>query len=302
MPIARKLLTLLTLTLAALPAAAQELRAKVSINHSQVQGTSSSIFENLETALTQLMNERRWTNQQYAVNERIDCTFNLTISKYTEGENTFEGTLTVQSSRPVFNSTYTTTVFNFRDATCTFTFQEFDRLEFRLDQIDNELTALMAYYAYLIIGWDMDTMAPLGGTEALRNAQTIVNGAQSFTSKGWKAFESSKNRYTIINDYLDGGMEPLRQLQYQYYRNGMDEMATNSERARASITEALQLLQTAKENKPMSSLPQLFTEIKRDELVNIYHGKGTANDKEKLYDMLMSINPSYSTYWHKLRQ
>ncbi len=292
---------LLFLSLTVVRTAAQELRAKVAVNHQSVQGTNTSVFDNLETTLNQLMNEQRWTNQQYSPNERITCSFNITINKYTEAENKFEGTLTVQSSRPVFNSTYTTTVFNFKDATFTFTFQEFDRLEFRIDQIDNELVALMAYYAYLIIGWDMDTMAPSGGTEVLRNAQTIVNNAQNLTSKGWKAFESSKNRYTIINDYLDGGMEPLRQLQYQYYRNGLDEMATNSERGRANVTEALELLKKAKENKPLSALPQLFTEIKRDELVNIYKGKGNATEKESLYELLMSINPSFSSYWHKLK-
>ncbi len=291
----------LFLSLTVVRTAAQELRAKVAVNHQSVQGTNTSVFDNLETTLNQLMNEQRWTNQQYSPNERITCSFNITINKYTEAENKFEGTLTVQSSRPVFNSTYTTTVFNFKDATFTFTFQEFDRLEFRIDQIDNELVALMAYYAYLIIGWDMDTMAPSGGTEVLRNAQTIVNNAQNLTSKGWKAFESSKNRYTIINDYLDGGMEPLRQLQYQYYRNGLDEMATNSERGRANVTEALELLKKAKENKPLSALPQLFTEIKRDELVNIYKGKGNATEKESLYELLMSINPSFSSYWHKLK-
>ncbi len=281
---------------------AQELNAKVVINHQKVQGTSTSVFENLETVLNQLMNERHWTNQQYAPHERIACSFNITINKYTEGENKFECTLTVQSSRPVYNSSYTTTVFNFQDPSFNFTFQEFDQLDFRLDQIDNELTALMAYYAYLIIGWDMDTMSPMGGTEALRNAQTIVNGAQNFTNKGWKAFESNKNRYTIINDYLDGGLETFRQLQYQYYRNGMDEMASNADRGRANITTALDLLKASKENKPLSSLPQLFTEIKRDELVNIYKGKGTANEKEAIYEMLMGINPSQSSYWRKIKE
>lgn len=302
MPNICRLLTFCLLAASGLGVTAQELNAKVAVNHQKVQGTSTSIFENLQTSLNQLMNEFHWTNQQYAPHERIACSFNITVNQYTESENKFDCTLTVQSSRPIFNSTYTSTVFNFQDAAFSFTFQEFDQLEFRLDQIDNELTALMAYYAYLIIGWDLDTMSPLGGAEALRNAQTIVNGAQSFTSKGWKAFEGNKNRYALINDYLDGGLETLRQLQYQYYRNGMDEMATNAERGRANITTALELLKKAKEDKPMSSLPQLFTEIKRDELVNIYKGKGTANEKEAIYEMLMSINPSQSNYWRRIRQ
>lgn len=301
MQILPRLLTL-ALVLAPAAAAAQELNAKVTINSQKVQGTSTSVFETLETALTQLMNERHWTNQQYAPSERIACTFNITVNQYTEDENKFSCTLTVQSSRPVYNSSYTTTVFSFQDANFTFTYQEFDQLEFRIDQIDNELTALMAYYAYLIIGWDLDTMSPQGGTDVLRNAQTIVNGAQSLSSKGWKSSDGNKTRYTIITDYLDGGLASFRQLQYQYYRNGMDEMATNTERARAAITESLDLLKKAKADKPMSSLPQLFTEIKRDELVNIYKGKGTQNEKEPVYQMLMSLNPSQSSYWRRIRQ
>ncbi len=280
---------------------AQELDARVSINHQQVQGTSTSVFENLETSLMEFINERQWTNMQYKPSERISCNFNITVSKYIEAENKFECSLYIQSSRPVFNSTYTTTVFSIKDPNFNFTYQEFDKLDFRPDVIDNDLTAMIGYYVYLLIGLDLDTMSPNGGTEVLQTVLTITNNAQNLASKGWKAFEDSKNRYAIINDYMDSGMDVFRQMQYKYYREGLDVMAENSERGRAGVTAAMDLLKQAKENKPMSMLPQIFTEYKRDELVNIYKGKGTSTEKESLYELLMSINASQSSYWNQMK-
>ena len=238
---------------------------------------------------------------QYKPAERIRCNFNITISKYIDSENRFEGSLYVQSSRPVFNSTYTTTVFSTNDPNFNFTYQEFDKLDFRVDVIDNDLTAMIGYYVYLIIGMDLDAMSPNGGTDALQTVLTITNNAQSLSSKGWKAFEDGKNRYAVINDYMDSGMDVFRQMQYKYYREGLDVMAENSERGRAGITAAMDLLKQAKENKPMSMLPQLFTEYKRDELVGIYKGKGTPSEKESLYELLMSINASQSSYWNQIK-
>ncbi|HRF86028.1 MAG TPA: DUF4835 family protein [Alloprevotella sp.] len=281
---------------------AQELDARVTVNHQQIQGTNVSVFENLQTALTEFLNDRQWTNMQYRRNERINCNFNITVSKYVESENRFECSLVVQSTRPVYNATYTTTVFSMRDPNFNFTYQEYDKLDFRPDLINNDLTAMVAYYAYLIIGLDMDTMSPKGGTEILQIVQTITNNAQSLTTKGWKAFEDSKNRYAVINDYLDSGMENFRQMQYKYYREGMDVMAENAERGRAGITGAMTLLKEARTNKPMSMLPQIFTEYKRDELVSIYKGKGAPKEKESIYETLMGINASQSSYWNKLKQ
>lgn len=283
---------------------AQELDARVSVNHQQVQGTSTSVFENLENALNEFINERQWTNMQFKRHEKINCNFSITITKYVESENRFEGSLVVQSTRPVYNSNYTTVAFSTKDPNFNFTFQEFDKLDFRPDVIDNDLTALIAYYVYLIIGIDMDTMSPKGGTEYLQMAQDITSNAQSLTvsAKGWKAFEDPKNRYALITDYLDSGMEPFRMLQYSYYREGLDVMAENTDRGRAGITKAMDFLKKAKENKSMSMLPQLFTEYKRDELVSIYHGKGTAKNKEEIYQTLSSINASQVSYWRKLKQ
>lgn len=300
----RLIILFATLIFAGRHANAQELDARVTINHQQVQGTNTSIFEALEKALTELLNERQWTQYQFNRNERIQCSFAINVKKYDESTGQMNASLTVQSTRPVFNSNYTSTVFSTVDNEFTFEFQAFDQLEFRPDVIDKDLTALIAYYAYIIIGMDLDTMSPEGGTEILQLAKTVCNNAQGLTlsAKGWKPFESDKNRYAIINDYLDSGMAPFRTLQYKYYREGLDTMAENVDRGRTAVTEAIELLKTAKENKPMSMLPQLWTEYKRDELVGIYQGKGTTNEKESVSNILSSINASQNVHWNKLKK
>lgn len=287
---------------AAAPAFAQEIDARININYKKIQGSSTSVFETLKTALTEFINERQWTTLQFKRNERIACNFNITVNAYDEAANSFECALMVQSNRPVFNSNYTTTVFSTNDPNFNFNYQEYDQIEFRPDVLDNNLTAVIAYYVYLMIGMDLDTMSPLGGTELLKMAQNIVNNAQSLNYKGWKAFEDSKNRHAIITDMLDGGMEPFRRMQYSYYREGLDVMAENAERGRAGITAAMELLQKARENKSMSMLPELFTEYKRDELVGIYN-KEKANAQERLTvsEILSRINPSQNSYWRKMK-
>lgn len=294
----RHCITIIVLVVSGL-ACAQELDCKVVINAKKIQGTSTQVFQTLETQLTEFLNTQKWTNQQYAQNERIVCSFNITVNQYSDDGN-FKCDLMVQSSRPVFNSTYNTTVFNFKDSEFAFTYQEYDQLNFQEAMLDNNLTAVLAYYALLIIGMDMDTMAPLGGTEVLRRVENLVNNAEMLNATGWKAFDNDRNRHAIINDYMDGGMTPLRQLMYDYYRKGLDEMATNAERGRTNITDALKKLQEAKENKPMSALPVIFTDIKKDELVNIY-SKGTQKEKEEISEMLSNINPSQSNSWNKIK-
>lgn len=300
----RLIILLVTLVCAGSHAAAQELAARVTINHQQVQGTNTSVFEALEKSLTNLLNDRQWTQYQFNRNERIQCTFAINVKKYDESTGQMNASLTVQSTRPVYNSNYTSTVFSIVDNEFTFEFQPFDQLEFRPDVIDKDLTALIAYYAYIIIGMDLDTMSPEGGTEILQLAKTVCNNAQGLTlsAKGWKPFESDKNRYAIINDYLDSGMAPFRALQYKYYREGLDTMAENVDRGRTAVTEAIEMLKTAKDNKPMSMLPQIWTEYKRDELVGIYQGKGTTKEKESVSTILSSINASQNVHWNKIKK
>jgi hypothetical protein len=207
----------------------------------------------------------------------------------------------VQASRPVYNASYTTTVLNFNDVAVDFNYIEHDKLEFSDDMVDNNLTAVLAYYAYLIIGLDMETFALKGGTDILHKAENVVNNAQMIGENGWKAFGDSKNRHALVNDYMNGAMEPYRQLMYDYHRKGLDEMAQNAERGRSNITTSLALLDKSRQDKPMSALPQLFTEIKKDELLGIY-SKGTTKEKEEVVRILSLVNPSYISDWEELKK
>lgn len=282
---------------------AQELQAKITINHAQISGTEKGVFDNLQQTLQQFVNNRQWTHLQFQKNERIICNFNITVTKYDRDQNLFTCKALIQANRPVFNSAYTSTLYNNVDDNFTFRFVEYDQLEFNEQQIDNQLTALFAYYAYLIIGIDLDSFAPKGGEDILQRCMNLTNNAQNLDYPGWKAFSDDRNRYAIISDYLDGALEPFRQLQYDYYRKGLDEMANNAERGRTEITAALETgLKKAKENRPLSLLPQIWTDFKKDELANIYRGKGTQKEKESIYELLFSINPSQNKYWDQVKE
>ena len=292
---------LFTIHFSLFTSSAQELQVKVTINHSQIQGSDNSVFDNLQQTLEQFINERQWTDLQFQENERIQCNLNITVSKYNRDENKFECTALIQANRPVYNASYTTTLYNNRDASFHFEYAQFDQLNYNDETVDNQLTALAAYYAYLIIGLDLDSFSPLGGTDVLQRCMQLVNNAQDLGYPGWKSFEDSRNRFAIINDYLDEQMKPFRQLQYDYYRKGLDEMVNNAERGRTEISTALEeQLKKAHKNKPLSLLPQIWTDYKKDELVNIYKGKGTQKEKQAVYDLLSGINASQNPSWEKI--
>ena len=285
-----------------MPAKAQELNAKITINRSQIQGTDASVFDELQKQLEQFVNERQWTNLHFQKNERIVCNFNITVTKYDASSNIFTCKALIQANRPVYNSAYTTTLYNNTDNNFNFEYTQFDQIVFTPDNIDNQLTALFAYYAYLIIGINLDSFAAMGGDEVLQQCMNVANSAQNLNYPGWKAFDDSRNRYAFINEYLDGGMRQFRQFQYDYYRTGLDERAGNAERGRANITMAMELLKNSHENKPLSLVPQIWTDYKRDEIANIYKGKGTPKEKETVYDILFGINASQNAAWDKIKE
>ncbi len=294
---------LLVMLITATQAVAQELEVKININSNQIQGTDKSVFENLQQTLEQFLNDHQWTSLQFQKNERISCSFNITVTKYVRESNLFYCTAMIQATRPVYNSAYTTTIFSTKDSEFSFPFAQFDQIEFNEEIIDNQLTALFAYYSLLIIGINLDTFSPMGGEDVLQRCMNLTNNAQNLDFPGWKSFDSDKNRFAIINDYLDPNMKTFRQLQYDYYRNGLDEMAANVERGRTNVTTAIEsLLKKCHEDKPMSMVPQLWTEYKRDELANIYKGKGTQKEKQSVHDILFNINPSLTTAWNKIME
>jgi len=281
---------------------AQELNCKVKVNHAQVQGTDKEVFAAMETAVSDFMNQRNWTDLQYKEIEKIDCALTITVKKYVVGENAFTGELLFQVSRPVYGSSYSTTVFSMKDANVSFTYTQQDNLEFNENNVDNNLTAMLAYYAYLFIGLDLDTFSPLGGTAVLDMAMNVANNAQTLSAPGWKAFDNDRNRYAIINDYLEASFEPFRMMMYKYHREGLDEMVQNADRGRVAVTEAIEMLSEARGNRPQSALPQIFTDYKRDEIVNIYNGHGTEKEKQTVYDIVSNINASQSQQWNKIKR
>lgn len=283
--------------------AAQELNARITINHSQIQGTDNAVFDELQQTLTQFVNDRQWTALQFQKNERIPCSFNITVTKYDKSTNMFTCKAVIQATRTAYNSSFNTTIYSNQDNDFNFEYAQFDQLNFNEEAVDNQLTALMAYYAFLMIGINLDTFAPMGGEDVLQRCMNLANNCQNLNFPGWKAFDNDRNRFAIINDYLDGAMKPFRQLQYDYYRNGLDEMATNADRGRTNISTAIEEnLKKCHEDRPMSLLPQIWTDYKRDELANIYKGKGTQKEKEQVYEILFGINASQNNAWQQIKE
>jgi hypothetical protein len=267
----------------------QELNCDVTINSEQVQGSNKSVFETLQEAVRDYMNSNHFTNDQYATNERIDCRLYLTISEYTD--DTMKGDLQVQSSRPVYNSSYTTTLINFKDSKIEFTYQEGEPLTFTVNTMESQLTAILNFYAYLIIAVDRDSFASHGGDDAFEQLKMVVQMAQSSGENGWKAFEDKKNRSAILDAYTSPSTSVLRDLTYTYHRNGLDEMFMSPDKGRAKITEAVESLQKVYNADAMSVGLSMFKDAKLDELVNVYT-KASQTEREKVVDILSPMFPT----------
>lgn len=297
-----KLFLMLLLVLLPVTASAEgeELDATVKLNASKVQGSNTEVFEQLETALFEFINNRKWTANTYEDEERITCNFTFVVNSYAN-DGSFDCSLMVQSTRPVYGSSYMSTVFMYEDKSIKFRYQPYDRLEFLEDNLDNNLTAVVAFYVYLIIGMDMDSFGELGGNEWLNKSQTIANNAQNLGDTGWRAGSGNNNRYSIIDDYMNGAMEPVRKLMYKYHRLGLDTMYRNADDGRKAITECFDLLNKAYEDRPMAYFTKLFTEYKIEEIVNVY-SKCTQEEKNKVVDILSDINPSLSTQLDKIKR
>ena len=290
--------------LIALPACAmaQELNAKVVINTAQIGNTNVEACETFREKVQEFLNSKQWTTVKYDEVERIDCTFNITITKYSAQDGAFECTLLLNSTRPVWGSSYTSSLYNTRDQHFDFKFDPADQLEYNPDNLDNQLMALLAYYAHLLIGMDMDTFAPLGGTSVLQTAEDIVSKAQNLGYSGWSAFNESNNRFALLNDYMDGSMEAIRQMNYMYHRQGLDQLCDSTQKAQSALVESMELLDQARQARSMSNVPQLFTEYKKEELVNIFSKHENQQERLRVYDILFAINPSQNTSWKKIKK
>lgn len=288
----------------ALPSCAmsQELNAKVVINTAQIGNTNTEACETFREKVQEFLNTKQWTAVKYNEVERIDCTFNITINKYSAQDGAFECTLLLNSIRPVWGSSYTSSLYNTRDQHFNFKFDPADQLEYNPDNLDNQLMALLAYYAHVLIGMDMDTFAPLGGTPVLQTAEDIVSKAENLGYSGWSAFNESNNRFALLNDYMDGSMEAMRQLNYVYHRQGLDQLCNSTEKAHTALVESMELLDQARQARTMSNVPQLFTEYKKEELVNIFSKHENQQERLRVYDILFAINPSQNPSWEKIKK
>ncbi len=292
------LVAVMLLLPSAVMASGEELNAKVTLNRSKVQSADSEVFEQLQDGITQFLNERKWTVNSYEEHERIDCTFGFVVENYSP-DGSFTCSLMVQATRPVYGSTYNTTTFKYEDKAITFTYQPFDRLDFNEDNLDNNLTAVLAFYAYMIIGFDMDSMGDLGGSEWLNKALNIANNAQTLGDAGWRASSSDNNRYSIIDDYMNGALEPVRKLMHKYHRFGLDVMYKNAANGRKAVGECMTMLKQAYDDRSLSYFPKLFLEYKNDELLNIY-SQGSIKERMDVQKIVTTIDASLSTSWEKL--
>lgn len=278
---------------------AQELRCTVTVNSDQVQGTNKEVFNTLQRSIEEFVNTLRWTNMTFQEKERIECNMMLVVKSVADG--VFNCEFTCQSRRPVYGTSYSSPTLNFKDNNFVFTYQEYDRLDYQQSIFTTNLTALLAYYCYLIIGHDMDSFSKLGGTPYFQACEEIVTAAQSASldqaeATGWKAFDSNRNRYALINNLMDEAFKKYRLYYYDYHRHGLDEMVNNVANGRARIAKDIKVLKEAYNARPATYLINAFLDAKSDELVDIFK-KGTSTEKKEVYELLMDIDPTrQSTY------
>ena len=267
-----------------------ELNARITINSDKIQGTDKSVFTALQKALTEYVNNRRWTDATFAINERINCSMTIILNE--RDDNSYKAEIQVQATRPVYNSSYLTTLFNFRDTELDFEYAQFEQLEYSPNTLTSNLTATVMYYIYIILGLDFDSFAPMGGKPFYERAQQIVNMAQAQGNwNGWKAFEKDDNRHGLITSLTDNSSENFRNLWYTYHRKGLDEMAANPDRGRTTIIEALPLMEEVKNARPTSVVPRIFQDAKLDEIVLIY-SKATKQERQDGYKLLYELYPT----------
>ncbi|MCM1292627.1 MAG: DUF4835 family protein [Bacteroides sp.] len=267
---------------------AQELNCVVEINSDQITG-QEHVFETLKEAVNDYMNTTKFTNAQFSPSEKIDCRLFLTVKEYSD--DVIKGDLQVQSTRPVYNSSYTTTLLNYKDTRIEFTYRENEPLVFSETTMESNLTALLNYYAYLILALDFDSFSPQGGQPFFDRLQTIVQLAQSAGEVGWKQFEDNRNRSAVLSVFVDPQTSAIRDLLYKYHRQGLDQMSVSPDKGRANITESLKTLEKIQQVAPMSVGLNLWHDAKLDELINIY-SKGSQSERDDVYNLLLELYPT----------
>ena len=302
----RLFLRLVSITLVAvavnMSALGEELNCNVEINSQKVSNANKEIFNTLQEAIGEYMNTTQWTDAQFYNNEKIECKLFFNISTYEESTGKMEGELTIQSSRPVYNSSYTTTLINFKDTKITFLYQENDPLVFNEMEMQSNLTAILNFWAYMIIAVDFDSFALNGGDPYYEKAAQVVRLAQSSGETGWKAFEDDRNRSAVLSAYTDKSTSAIRDILYNYHRMGLDQMVVSVDKGRQVITQCVTVeLKKVYDANSMSVALSMFKDAKLDEIVNIY-SKANTTEKENVYESLYQLYPADSQRLAKIKE
>ena len=298
---ARKLLAIsILLTSLALQSAAQELRCNISVSSERIQGANRNLFRTMQTDLYEFMNNRRWTDHQYTQEERIECNIFIRLDEQISVDE-FRGSIQIQAKRPVYNSSYETTILNIKDNDFHCKYVEFQPLEFNETSNRDNLTNILAYYAYIILGFDYDSFSREGGSPYFEKAQAIVNNSQNAREKGWKAFESESNRYWLIENIMNRSYSAMRETYYSYHRNGLDQMADKTEEGRAAIAESLRGVQQVFRRRPSTYILRIFFDAKSDELVNIF-SKSYPDERNRVVAILNDVDPSNGSKYQRIME
>ncbi|MCK9638464.1 MAG: DUF4835 family protein [Prolixibacteraceae bacterium] len=279
---------------------AQELQCNVSVSSSRIEGTYKEIFQTMRTDISEFMNTRKWTDNQFSFDERIVCTIFIQITDQI-GSDEFKGTMQVQLNRPVFNSSYQTPILNIKDNDFDVRYVEFQPLEFSETSNTNALTNILAYYAYIILGFDYDTFSPMGGSPYFQRAKDIVNKSQNSREKGWRAFEGNNNRFWLVDNLTNKAYSPFRDLMYRYHRLGLDVMSEKPDLGRGEIADALKNMQKVYRARPDTYINRIFFDAKSDEIVNIF-SKGSTDEKSRTMTILTECDPANSGKYEAIMQ
>ena len=273
----------------------QELKCNIQVSAQKIQGTNRQVFNTLQSEMYEFMNNRKWTNHVFAPEERIECNilFNITERISTDE---FKGTIQIQSRRPVYNTSYNTVMLNYLDNDLHFQYVEYEPLEFNESEHLSNLTSILAFYAYIIIGLDYDSFSFEGGTPFFKKAETIVNNAKNAPEQGWKSYESDDNRYWLIKNILNDQFSPIREFFYQYHRMGLDKMYDDQVESRSTISESLLLLREVYRDKPSLHMPyyDLVFDAKSDEFIKIF-SEANPQEKTRVVNILNEIDPANSS-------
>ncbi|MEB0261087.1 MULTISPECIES: DUF4835 family protein [unclassified Mucilaginibacter] len=292
-------ITLAVLFFTCCAAHAQDLNARVKVVAPKIQVTNKRALQTLQTAMKDFLNGRKWSADEIAPQERIDCNFVLNITAW-DGSSTFSGELQVQSSRPVFNSTYTATLVNINDKDFDFTYTEGQTIDYSDQNFQSNLSSVMAFYAYIIVGMDYDSFSKYGGTQYFANAQTIAINAQTTSFKGWKAFDNNLNRYWLVENLNNKIYSNLREFIYNYHRNGLDIMADNASKGRKYIGSILPVLSQVDRKRLGSYFPLAFFTAKNAEFVSIF-SNGSPQERMQAMNILSLADPANGGKYQSLK-